>query len=1068
MRCQLFLIFILMLLISVLHSNAIPGDSEPKPFFATNKFLVQLTSEAYQLTNLPQELYARADNFGIPELDKFLTELKSTGVLRAHIKANDTDWMQKTGFDRWFIVDVPTGTDILKAIATFQANHNIQQATPEYYLYEQLVPNDTYYPDNWGHNNIRQFRAWTGGDSGSHTGPVVGMLNFDSNAQLAWDYSQAMGTSSIVIAVIDTGFDLSHPDLRFVAGYDFGCNDSGPDFALNNAHGTSCAGIAAARGNNGFGVCGIAAGCSVMPLKIMDSWGYLTSTAINNALVYAADYGADVISMSFGSSDGLWSHTYLDNSLQYAYDRGIPLFAATGNEDASSIVYPAYNNYVISVGAASPSAQRKGPSSSDGEYWWGSNYGVDTQDDPHAVDIMGPTILPTTDIVGGGGYDSGNYEMWFNGTSCATPYVAGVAALLKSRNPSLTPAQVRTALTTTAINMYTAGWDQWTGYGFVDAAAALNSISGGIPFCHITSPVSAHGYTLGSTVTVIANAFDTGGSIDRVEFFLDNATTPAYTDTSSPYTWNWDTTGLTLGAHYLKAKAYDNSGNSNYHIIAATLLNTPTDGFEAAYLNTLPWITSGDADWALQTDEFFSGSKAVRSGTLTTGGTTSTLSLSLNFISGGQYSFMFKVISEVTYDYLRFYVDNVQIAEWSGYHSWLNYIGTVTSGVHEFKWVYTQGGGSVHYGCAILDHLVLPPCSANTYPNIQWSPSSFTQALPVGQYTAQTLYITNWNSPAVTFLAHLPCTTVTVLDETFPTLNTIPAGWSQNNDIGASNWRFMAGGYNSLPPTAYDGAYNARLNNITTTAAVTRLIAPVMDLSNATSASLSFWHTQQTVQTNGQGGLGVYYKTSSGGNWVELTSYTVTYANWTLDVINLPNLSSTYYISFVGAAVSGYCICLDKVVVTKQSYVETSTPWVRFETTNYISGTIGPMSIYTYMVQFSSIGLTPGTYTSNITITSNSYYNPVVNIPITFNVYAATLAAPDSLTIMPNAGRDAVILEWSAPPGFPTRYDIYKALVWDFSDEVLIGSVNTPQTTFTDPSPFSMRKAFYRIRAVRN
>jgi len=213
-------------------------------------------------------------------------------------------------------------------------------------------------------------------------------------------------------------------------------------------------------------------------------------------LHYAADHGADVASMSFGLAN-MSSDPGTDAALQYAYDHGVVLVAAVGNENASQIIYPANNLLVIAVGAASPCGERKRSSSDpaevdvgvntdshgytcDGERWWGSNYSLNSgQDMPGAVDVMGPVILPSTDITGSGGWDVGDYYQYFSGTSCATPYVAGVCALMRSHLTGLPPDAVRTQLCMTAMDMSdwveaTPGWDVYTGYGLVNAAAAVD------------------------------------------------------------------------------------------------------------------------------------------------------------------------------------------------------------------------------------------------------------------------------------------------------------------------------------------------------------------------------------------------------------------------------------------------------------------------------------------------------------------------------------------------------------------------------------------------------------------
>jgi subtilisin family serine protease len=1068
MKKWIALIICVLLCSCLLQANARLGDKTDKPLFAPDMVKVQLTAEAIRLTDLPQEMYAEAPSFGIPELDRLTASLHSKSVMRIHRRLNDKAWEQKSGFDRWFIVKVPKGTDILKAVDLFKASKYIEHANPEFFQYTQFVPNDTYYANNWGHNNTVQFPKYNT-STGTHDGVHVGLNSFDSNAQICWDLGQFVGSANVVIGIIDTGVDVVHPDLRLCAGYDFGSNDSDP--ADNVGHGTCCAGIAAARSNNGYGVAGIAGGCTVMPLKVANSSGLMYQYAIENALTYAADHGVDVVSMSLGNDTSQGDDTGFDQSMQYAYDQGVPMFAAAGNDNHYGVCYPAGNTNVICVGAASPSGERKDNVSSDGEYWWGSNWGYNAVNNRAAVDIMGPTILPTTDRAGPAGYTDDGYDLWFNGTSCATPYVAGVAALMKSKNPALTPANIKSVLETTAIDMTIGagavqGWDQYTGYGFVNAYYAVYFVSAGAPSCRITSPTTGKGYTIGTTINVNVTALDFGGSITKVDYYIDSATTPSYTDVSYPYSWSWDTTGLSWGSHIIKAIATDNSSTTSFNAVTVYLLNEATDGFEATFMTTMPWVQTGDVDWFQQSDQSLSGTKSAKSGSMDAINYNSTMAFTVNITSGGILSFWRKVVSETGTDSLKFYIDDIRKMAWTNYNSWQYYSITVTSGVHEFKWSYVNQGVTNHLGCAYIDHLTLPAYSTSTQPNMTWSPNSFTENLEMGYFDYQNLIISNWNSPPVTFTAHFPYATTTLLDETFAT-TTIPSGWTQQIVSGTANWVFATGGYRaSHPSTAYDGTYNARLFNGTTTAMTTRLITPVLNFTGAASGSLSFWHTQEAWATHGQDALGVYYRTSSTGTWTLLETYTTSIAEWTREVISLPNINSTYYICFGGAVQYGYGICIDKVVVTMQS--GNATPWVQINYSNSVTATISNMSIYTYPISFSPYVVPPGTYTTSLIIESNCYMHPYVVIPITFNLYpAGPPGAPLNIAIVEDEANDVIRLNWSIPSGFPNSYNIYRATSADFSDGVLIGNIPSNQTQFTDPLDHNRRKVFYKVTSVR-
>ncbi|WP_212637886.1 PKD domain-containing protein [Desulfocicer vacuolatum] len=399
------------------------------------------------------------------------------------------------GANRWFTIELENDADIKALVEEFKRDQSVENATPDWIAYPAVATSDPFYVDQWGHNNTGQLLDYKWGAGGHPFGNPVGTPGFDGNIEAAWgflkqNYNINYGNDKVVIGIIDTGVDLEHPDLRLVDGYDFGDNDTNPDDVLG--HGTACAGVAGAIADNGKGVAGVAGGCSIMPLKVADSDGAMYFSKIQQALYYAADHGVDVVSMSLGADISTDAAT--ETALEYAYNKGVTLLAATGNDNLSSISYPASSPFVIAVGAANPCDGRKRSSSlaselnpdvapdpngytCDGERWWGSNYGSSAPDSKDAVDIIAPTILPATDIMGSGGYDNSDYSKWFNGTSCATPFAAGVAALVKSLHPHWTPAQVRDQLIDTARDVENiesdAGWDRYSGYGLVDAGTAV-------------------------------------------------------------------------------------------------------------------------------------------------------------------------------------------------------------------------------------------------------------------------------------------------------------------------------------------------------------------------------------------------------------------------------------------------------------------------------------------------------------------------------------------------------------------------------------------------------------------
>ena len=237
MKRQFIAMLMLLLIISLFAYAPLNSKIDNKPSYASDLIKIKLGAEVVYRANLPTDLYAEKTNTGINELDQLMAQTGATKIIKAHRKVNDANWEKQTGFDRWFILKLNGKTTVEEALKQFKANRYVEEAIPEYIAYPTVVPNDTYYANNWGHNNTAQLPAYT---SSGHTGSGVGTIGFDSDAQLAWNQSQGYGSASIIIAIIDSGVDTAHPDLRLVTGYDFGDNDSNPmDNSSDPGHGTA-------------------------------------------------------------------------------------------------------------------------------------------------------------------------------------------------------------------------------------------------------------------------------------------------------------------------------------------------------------------------------------------------------------------------------------------------------------------------------------------------------------------------------------------------------------------------------------------------------------------------------------------------------------------------------------------------------------------------------------------------------------------------------------------------------------------------------------------------------------
>lgn len=326
---------------------------------------------------------------------------------------------------RTVVLSVPLGAE-QHVVDALQRSGKVEYAELDGLASATTTPNDTYWPQQWGLSKI--------------------------NAPTAWNTT--IGSSSVIVADLDTGIDYSHPDLqgKSVPGYDFINNDSDP--TDDNGHGTGTAAIIAANSDNGIGITGLCWQCRLMPVKVLNSSASGTYSALANGITWATDHGARVINMSLG---GTTASSSLQSAVQYAVDHGVVLVGASGNYGSTAPFYPAYYDGVISVA---------GTTSSDGLYSW-SDYGS-------WVSLAAPGCDYTASLSG--------YTSSFCGTSASAPVVSGLAGLLAA-DTAATGAGITNAIESSSVPI-----GSQVAYGRVDAAAALSALASAPAPAPTTSP----------------------------------------------------------------------------------------------------------------------------------------------------------------------------------------------------------------------------------------------------------------------------------------------------------------------------------------------------------------------------------------------------------------------------------------------------------------------------------------------------------------------------------------------------------------------------------------------------
>ncbi len=374
---------------------------------------------------------------------------------------------------------------------------------------EKFIPNDSLFSKQWALATMRATEAW----------------------------EITTGTRDVLVAVIDTGIELDHPDLQpnlwinsaedlnnnqqrdaadfnnidddnngfvdDVIGWDFTDAPNLPDgddyLERDNdpsdrfGHGTAVAGIIGAAANNRLGIAGLAPNCRLMALRAGNAHGFLEEDDVASALVYAVQNGARVINLSFGD---VVTSPLLRDVIRYAHRRGAVLVAAAGNSGTEELYYPASFAETIAVGASTSNDQLAAFSTHGSQ-----------------LDLAAPGEDIFTTI-------RGNSYAPISGTSAAAPHVAALAALLLARTPEMSNETVRAVLQNSAIDLSQTGWDRFFGAGRIDALAALQieqsaraeisspSMDEGVPA--LAREIEVRGTALGAFATEYELAYGTG------------------------------------------------------------------------------------------------------------------------------------------------------------------------------------------------------------------------------------------------------------------------------------------------------------------------------------------------------------------------------------------------------------------------------------------------------------------------------------------------------------------------------------------------------------------------------
>lgn len=470
-------VFIVLFTVLLTSDTAINNVNENKSRYAKDHLIVKLKNNVSQVSaagiSSPISLLSTF-RFLIPDFK--ITRVKPLFPLDLH---QNTELALKYEMDRFYVVYIDPEKDVLQICREFETNELIEFAEPDFIgesaglrnLVSSTKPNDEFFNRQWGLYNDGSVRTTTGRS---------GKAGADMNVIKGWEIET--GSDSVIVAILDSGTKLDHPDLdgriwinknerkngRDDDGNGFVDDINGYNFAYENSnvrddggHGTNICGTIGASTNNRIGYAGIDQHCKLMVCKNLDDENLGEYSWWSASLYYAANNGAKIINMSEGGYD--YSKT-LNTAVDFAYESGCLIVASMMNKNNDDNYYPASFNNVLAIGATDTDDSRCRQFTWGGGSNWGSHISV---------------VAPGNRIYGLDYSDNDNYDVYWSGTSQATAYVSGLAALLLSQNSARTNKELREIIISTGVDRIgdpredSPGWDKYYGYGRIDMYAAL-------------------------------------------------------------------------------------------------------------------------------------------------------------------------------------------------------------------------------------------------------------------------------------------------------------------------------------------------------------------------------------------------------------------------------------------------------------------------------------------------------------------------------------------------------------------------------------------------------------------